>query len=105
MKFIHEIFKRILKIIAVYLIYGFVISLIVSFSGAAKNLLLFQTMGAMTLADYMILLAYMELLWLPLLVGMILSPNSYLAFPFSSWVVPVIVISFFFIMVYTAIKE
>lgn len=105
MKFILEIIKRIAKILALYLLFGFAVAIAVSLSGAAENLLIWQTMGSMTLADYAILFAYVEILWLPLLAGMIFFPNNYLAFPLSSWVVPVIVISFFVLMIRTAIKE
>ena len=102
MKFILEIIKRIAKILALYLLFGFAVAIAVSLSGAAENLLIWQAMGSMTLVDYVILFVYVEILWLPLLAGMIFSPNNYLVFPLSSWIVPIIVVSFFVLMIHTA---
>jgi len=75
-----RIILNILKIVFTYFVFGFVIVLVISFSGRRESLLITQTMGPMAFADYVMLCGYVELFWLPFMIGVIVSQNNYFAF-------------------------
>ena len=81
MDFIVDLFKKLLKICALYLIIGFVAVAMISLFGGVENLLLKETMGNMGLSGYMLLMAYAEILWLPLVAGMVFSKTVYITIP------------------------
>lgn len=81
MELIFDLFKKLFKIFILYIVIGFVAVLIISMSGGVENLLLNKTMGNMGISGYMALMAYAEILWLPLVAGMTFSKINYITIP------------------------
>ena len=81
MEFIIDLFKKLLKIFALYILIGFVAVLLISVSGGVENLLLKETLGNMSTSDYILLMGYAEILWLPLIAGMVFSKVTYINIP------------------------
>ena len=70
--------KKILKIIGLYLLFGIIITLIVStFGGAYQKLLIGQSMGNMDFKDFLFLNSYVALLWQPMIVVMFFSKINF----------------------------
>lgn len=70
--------KKILKIIGLYILFGIIISLIVStFGGAYQKLLVGQSMGSMDFSSFLFLNGYVALLWLPMIVVMFFSKINF----------------------------
>ncbi len=70
--------KKLLKIILLYVLFGILISCIVSVCGGYQNLLIEQTMGNMNLFEYICILAYIVLLWCPMMLFMMFSNINFL---------------------------
>lgn len=105
MGFIIDIFKKLLKITALYLVIGFVATVAITLAGAGESLLIHKTMGDMALAEYIMLMAYVEILWLPLLVGIILSNMPYFTIPMYKVIFAVLMAVFFVWIIAIASKE
>lgn len=105
MNFIFDLFKKILKITILYIIIGFVAVLIISFSGAFNGLIIKDGLGEMALSEYVMLIGYGELLWLPLVVGILFSKVEYFPNPIIKVLLAAATVLFFVSMIAIASKE
>ena len=106
MEFIIDVFKKLLKITALYLVIGFIAVILIStIGGAGQSLLIGKTLGDMSVSEYIMLMAYVEILWLPLLVGIIVSNLTYFTIPLYKVIFGVLVAVFFVWMIAIASKE
>ena len=106
MEFVVDVFKKLLKITALYLVIGFIAVILIStVGGAGQSLLIGKTMGDMSLSEYIMLMAYAEILWLPLWVGIIVSNLAYFTIPFYKVIFGVLIAVFFVWMIAIASKE
>ena len=106
MEFIIDVFKKLLKITALYLVIGFIAVILIStVGGAGHSLLIGKSLGDMALPEYIMLMAYVEILWLPLLVGIIVSNLTYFTIPLHKVIFGVLVAVFFICMIAIASKE
>ncbi len=69
--------KKLLKISVLYIIFGIIISVVVSFMGAYRSLVILGTMGEITFTEYFSLMGYVALLWLPVAVTALFSATGY----------------------------
>lgn len=97
METLKNLLKNILKMMAVYIAFGFLLGLAASAGGLAKALLVDKTLGAMSIVDYMMLFGWFEFLWLPLLVSFIFSKHTYLTIPNYRLLLTAIVVAFIFV--------
>ena len=105
MNFIFDLFKKILKITILYIIIGFVAVLIISFSGAFNGLIIKDGLGEMALSEYVMLMGYAELLWLPLVVGILFSKVAYFPNPAIKVLLAVVTVLFYVSVIAIASKE
>ena len=106
MEFIIDVFKKLLKITALYLVIGFIAVILIStVGGAGHSLLIGKSLGDMARPEYIMLMAYVEILWLPLLVGVIVSNLTYFTIPLYKVIFGVLVAVFFVWMIAIASKE
>lgn len=93
-----KVMKKIFEVVILYLVFGIRVSFIVSFiGGGAVNLLVKGTMGAVSTGEYLALMGYVALLWLPILVFIIFSDLSYLNTPYMK-IIPIFIIILFFVL-------
>ena len=81
MKMILDLLKTLCKIFILYIVIGFVAVIIIYFAGVFESLILKDTLGNMQLADYVVLRGYAEILWLPLVIGILVSKATYFPNP------------------------
>ena len=106
MEFIIDVFRKLLKITALYFVIGFIAVILIStVGGAGHSLLIGKSLGDMSLSEYIMLMAYVEILWLPLLVGIIVSKLIYFAIPMYKMIFAILIAVFFICMIAIASKE
>ena len=98
--------KKILKIGALYILFGILISIIISvFAGAYQNLIIVQTMGNMQLKEFIFLNGYVVLLWLPMKIAMSVSKMNFYRDPYIQLASIIIIIVFFMLCIKIILKK
>ena len=100
------IFKKILKIILLYLIFGIAIALAITvFGGGYQNMIVGQLMGFMTIYDFIFLNVYVALLWLPLSLIMLFSLGDFYRYMFLKPISIAIIVVFLLMVLIIILKK
>ena len=91
-------FKKILKIVVLYALFGITLSFIISFfAGGYQNLIVEQTMGNMQLKKFIFLNGYVALLWLPMMIIMGVSKLNFYSDAYIK-IISIMIIAVFFLL-------
>ena len=100
------IFKKILKIILLYLIFGIAIALAITvFGGGYQNMIVGQLMGFMTIYDFIFHNVYVALLWLPLSLIMLFSLGDFYRYMFLKPISIAIIVVFLLMVLIIILKK
>ena len=105
MEFLFDLFKKLMKVLILYVVIGFVAVILISTHGVFESLIINNTLGEMAISDYIMLRGYVEILWLPLAIAVILSKSVYFPNPVIKILLGVIAVIFFVGMISIASKE
>ena len=105
MSFILDLLKKLLKILVLYIVIGFVAVILISSHGAFESLMINNVLGDMSTGEYIMLRGYVEILWFPLAMAVILSKSVYFPNPMIKILLGVISVVFFVGMIRIALKE
>ena len=105
MEFIFDLLKKLIKIFILYIVIGFVAMIIISFCGVFESLMINKVVGEMALSEYIILFGYAEVLWLPLVIGILFSKVVYFPNPMIKIILAIIAVAFLIGTIAIASKE
>lgn len=100
------IFKKLLQVFALYLLFGLVIALLITFPGGAYlHLIVEQTMGFMTIGNLLLLNIYLIFLWLPLILLVLLAGTAYVSSILVRVLGIIIVVIFLLLLIRILLKK
>ena len=105
MDFVVDLIKKLLKILVLYIVIGFVAIILISSHEVFESLIINNALGDMAITEYIMLRGYVEILWLPLAVAVILSKSVYFPNPIIKILLGIISLVFFVGMISIATKE
>ncbi len=97
--------KKLIKLLTLYILFGLGSATAISLFGGFKSLIIFNTMGAMSLLDYGMLFLYVTLLWLPGCFGILMSKWNYIRLPFFKPVIFIIILLYIILTVKIIIEK
>ena len=101
-----NIIKKFFKLTLLYLIFGIMIALAITFFGGGyQNMIVGQLMGFMTVNDFVFLNIYVALLWLPLSLIMLFSKFNFYRYLFLKTITIAIIILFLLISLIIILKK
>ena len=90
-----KVIKKLLKIAGLYLLFGFIIAVVFSAFGGYKDFVINQVLGSMTTIEYIGVLASVSVIgWFPIFANEITSEFKVFAFPYSTYIIPAVVVIF-----------
>ena len=90
-----KIIKKALKIVGLYLLFGFIIAVVFSVFGGYRDFVINQVLGPMTTFEYIGVLASVSVVgWFPIFINDITSVFKVFAFPYATQVITATVIIF-----------
>ncbi len=76
--------KKVLKIIGLYLLFGIAIAAVISVCGVYKTMVINQSMGPMSTAEYLSVAGWFAAIWLPVAIFELTSQYKTFVFPFAT---------------------
>ena len=90
-KYMKKLLKKTGKMLLLYAAFGLLTALVFTATGAGGNLVVKSALGSMSPGTYIWLMFLVAVYWLPAAVICLVSPASYLRFPFAkAGIVPVL---------------